>query len=269
MKTKWMFLPVAIIAISTLILFSAVSAEDRGAKKEESWSFEVSPYLFASALNGTVKVRGIESDIDMSFSDIWEDLDGPAFMGFIEAGKRPWFLFFEGFYVKLSDAGAQSWTGPLGNTNTGDLEISVTEQFYLLGAGRRLREEHVKIDAFVALRYTKLDGDLNLVRTTGSRLLPDGSNSVSGDQDWWDPLIGIRLTAPIAERWAFVVIGDFGGFGIGSDVTYSIMTGINWQFSDRFSSKIGYRYFYQDYSDDDFEWDMALSGPYMGVGIRF
>ena len=70
-------------------------------------------------------------------------------------------------------------------------------------------------------------------------------------------------------RWSFVVIADIGGFGVGSDVTYGVMAGINWQFSDRFSTKIGYRYFYQDYDDEDFKWDMALSGPYVGLGIKF
>lgn len=31
----------------------------------------------------------------------------------------------------------------------------------------------------------------------------------------------------------------------------------------------GYRYYYQDYKDNSFVWDMAAHGLYLGLGIRF
>ena len=95
----------------------------------------------------------------------------------------------------------------------------------------------------------------------------DGSRSVSAKYDWWDAAIGIRYMAPLAAKWDFVGYADVGGGG--SDLTYELLAGVNWRFSQHLSAKAGYRYFYQDYSKDDFKWDMAMSGVYLGLGIRF
>ena len=79
----------------------------------------------------------------------------------------------------------------------------------------------------------------------------------------------VRVIVPFAQQWSMVLYGDVGGFGIGSDLTYQAIAGINWQFSKHFSAKAGYRYLYQDFEDAGFVWDMAAHGPYLGLGIRF
>jgi opacity protein-like surface antigen len=63
--------------------------------------------------------------------------------------------------------------------------------------------------------------------------------------------------------------GDVGGFGVGSDSTYQAIGGVVWQFSQRFSASAGYRYLYQDFEDDGFVWDMAMHGPFLGLGVKF
>jgi opacity protein-like surface antigen len=62
---------------------------------------------------------------------------------------------------------------------------------------------------------------------------------------------------------------DIGGFGAGSDITYQALAGVSWQYSETFAANAGYRYFYQDYENDGFVWDMAAHGFYAGLGIRF
>jgi opacity protein-like surface antigen len=99
--------------------------------------------------------------------------------------------------------------------------------------------------------------------------LPDGSRSVSARESWWDPVIGVRVLVPLAEAWTLVGYADIGGFGVGSDLTYQLLAGVNWQFARSVSAKVGYRYFYQDYEQDGFIWDMAASGFYLGAGFKF
>jgi opacity protein-like surface antigen len=130
-------------------------------------------------------------------------------------------------------------------------------------------EEHTKVDVIGAARYTQLDADLNLVVTTGSPLLPGGSNSISGTKNWWDPVIGARVLRPLSDSWTLVGYADFGGFGAGSDSTYQLLAGVNWQFSKSVNAKAGYRYLYQDYKDGNFVWDMNSSGYYLGAGFKF
>jgi opacity protein-like surface antigen len=121
----------------------------------------------------------------------------------------------------------------------------------------------------LSLRYTQLDTDLNLAATTGTPLLPDGSRSISGTENWWDPVIGARVLVPLADAWTLVGYADIGGFGAGSDLTYQLLAGVNWQFSRSVAAKAGYRFLYQDYKNGGFVWDMKASGFYLGAGFRF
>jgi len=146
--------------------------------------------------------------------------------------------------------------------------VDMTEQIYSLSAGRKVwGEKSRRLDILGVARYTNLESSLNLAVTTGANLLPDGSRSVSGEFDWWDAAIGVRFLAPLAKKWDFVGYADVGAGG--SDLTYQLLAGVNWQFSKALSAKFGYRYLFQDYSQDDFKWDMAMSGAYAGLGIRF
>jgi opacity protein-like surface antigen len=258
----------AIVLGTTLALAVPAAAQTAVRSESDTWQFEVTPYLFGSALSGTTGVGGVTADVDMSFGDIVENLDS-GFMAMFEARKGPWGFGFDGVYFKLKDQKTSSWQGPGGiGSATGDLEATMTEQIYQLAAMYRLSDAAIKIDAIGAARYTRLDTDLDLVFTTGP-LLPGGARNLSASESWWDPVIGIRVIVPLAEQWSFVGYADIGGFGVGSDVTYQVLAGVNWQFSETFSAKAGYRYFYQDYEHNGFVWDMTASGFYLGAGFRF
>jgi hypothetical protein len=70
-------------------------------------------------------------------------------------------------------------------------------------------------------------------------VLPGGARSLSASERWRDPVIGIRVLAPIAERWSFVGYVDIGGFGVGSDITCQAIAGANWQFCQTLAAKVG------------------------------
>jgi opacity protein-like surface antigen len=261
---------IAILLGAALTLMAAmpIAAQAAAGTEPDAWQFELTPYLLGAGLNGTTGIGPVTSKVDMSFSDLLENLDS-GFMALFEARKGSWLYGVEGIYFKLKNEGAKSWDGPLGNTSTGSLEATVTEQLYQLSAGYRVLDERTKVDVLGAARYTQLDTKLNLVVTTGSPLLPDGSRSISGTESWWDPVIGVRVLVPLAEAWTLVGYADIGGFGVGSDLTYQLLAGVNWQFSKSVAAKAGYRYLYQDYENDGFVWDMTASGFYLGAGFRF
>lgn len=251
---------------AALSTFGASSAHADPATPE--WQFELTPYVFGAALNGKTGVANVTADVDMSFGDMLDNLDS-GFMAMFEARKGPWGFGFDGVYFRLKDEKARSWEGPAGiGTATGDLDATMTEQVYQLAVTYRLQDATTKLDVVGATRYTQLDTDLNLVTTTGG-LLPGGTRSLSASKSWWDPVIGVRVIAPFAERWSFVGYADVGGFGVGSDATYQAIAGVNWQFSKTLAAKAGYRYFYQDYKNNGFVWDMTAHGAYLGLGIGF
>jgi len=259
---------IVIAMMLTLIIdaFDAQSAMAEGKDNKEAWQFELTPYLFASGMNGTVGMRGVETDLDMSFSDIWDRLD-KAFMLLLTAQKGDWVFAFDGLYVDLENEQSSSWQGPLGNTNTAQLNADVTQKIYAPSVGYRVLDNNTRLDILGLARYTSLDTGMKLAFTTGSDLLPDGSRSASRKETWWDVAVGVRVVAPFAKKWAFVGYADIGAGG--SDLTYQLLAGLNWQFTKMFSAKFGYRHIYQDYSKDDFKWDMTTAGAYAGLGIRF
>jgi hypothetical protein len=219
-------------------------------------------------LDGTVGVAGVTGDVDMGIGDILDRLDS-AFMGTVEVRRKRWGILFDGIYMHLKGESTRSWQGSGGlGTATGQLSADMTEKVYNLAYARRVVDEGTRADLIVGTRFTSLESHLNLVVTTGG-LLPGGTRTVSDEQSWWDPIFGFRMILPFAKHWSSVLYADLGGFSVGSDLTSQGLVGINWDITDHFIAKVGYRYIYADYSDDGFIWEMAAHGPYAGVGIRF
>ncbi len=69
--------------------------------EEDAWRLEMRPYLWTVSMEGTQIVNGIVTPIDVSFSDILDNLDFAfAMTTSIEKGK--WSLFLDVNYLKLS-----------------------------------------------------------------------------------------------------------------------------------------------------------------------
>jgi len=252
---------------------AAVALSNPGATRAQepvAWNFEISPYLWAAGMKGTSGARGVEADIDVGFDDIVEDLD-IGLMGTIELRGGNWLMLLDGVYMKLQDDKSRSWTGPGGlATATADLEVTPEMSLVSIAGGYRIGADNIAVDVIGGARYTKVEMEFKLTTTTAG-FFPGGVRTVSSDESWWDPFVGVRIVVPFAEKWSGVLYADYGGFGVGSDSTYQILAGVNWTFSKHFSAKVGYRYLYQDFEDDDngFVWDMKAYGPYLGLGIRF
>jgi hypothetical protein len=236
----------------------------------DGWQFEVTPYFWGAGMDGTVGVGFVSGNVDMGVGDILDRLDS-AFMGMVEARKGRSALLLDGGFMQLKGEQTRTWQGPGGiGTATGDLSAKVREDIYNLAYGRRVVDEPggSKADLILGARYTRVESTLTLTGSTGGTL-PGSTSSIGDDQSWWDPVIGLRLLFPVAKRWTIVGYADMGGFGVGSDITTQALAGINWEMTEHFIAKAGYRYLMDDYSDDGFVWQMATHGFYAGVGIRF
>jgi opacity protein-like surface antigen len=267
MQKRVSSISVLCLLVLSCILSGNIAAAETQKANDKNWQFEFTPYLFAASMDGTTGMRGVTTDVNMSFGDIWDRLD-KAFMVFFTAQNGDWIYAFDGIYFKLNDEKAASWQGPLGNTSTAQLNVDATQQAYAGYIGRRVYNQNfVTVDVSGLVRYTSLDTNLKLALATGPNLLPDGSRAVGRKESWWDLAIAAQVKTPIADKWDFVGYADIGAGG--SDLTYQLMAGVNWQFSDTLSAKLGYRHFYQDYEKDDFKWDMTTSGVFAGLGIIF
>jgi opacity protein-like surface antigen len=261
----------AVLVWAILAILGVVPAAARAqaaAAPGSGWTFEFTPYIWGAGMSGEVEAGPLPAiNVDMSFSDILKNLDA-GLMGAFEARQGRLGLLFDAIYMKLSDSGTASRTGPgpVGATATAGAELEMTQTLYAAAAAYRVNEGRTPLDVIGGMRYSKIEAD---ARIDGSFFAQTGSVDRGASKDWVDPYVGLRVQRPIADHWTLVGYGDIGGFGIGSDFTWQAALGVNVDFSKTFSGKFGYRYISVDYDKDGFRYDMANSGLYLGLGIRF
>ncbi len=262
-----------LIVFTTIMLMlsafaPAVPAEEQSHKGNE-WEVTVAPYMWALSLSGDVTVKGQKSDIDIGFDKIWDELNIAAMLIF-DARKDRWGLWGDIIGAKLGDS----------STSVEGVEIKPTIKVLWLSLGGYYRlgtwdltdvpdkeTPTVTVDAVAGARYSYLDLDLAI----------KGFPSVGGDQDWVDPLIGVRTLWDFTPRWSMTLDGSVGGFGVGSDFAWQAFGVLGYRVSlfGKDNAKVfgGYRAISQDYTDgsgdNKFEWDVTLHGPVLGVGFDF
>ena len=64
-----------VIFLCIMIVFVPVSPSGAEEYLSEDWQVSVTPYLWGVSLKGDVTVKGKTAEVDLSFSDILEDLD--------------------------------------------------------------------------------------------------------------------------------------------------------------------------------------------------
>lgn len=253
----------AILTILCATSFSQASAS----KKTDQWQYEITPYLLTAGIEGTAGVRGFNTDLDASFSDIIDNLD-MGFMGLFVARKGPWSFGLDGVYIDLDNESTTPVKGPAGfRSGNGKLDVSSTMYIAQGTVGYRLVDGKTMLDGFGALRYTKLDLDMDVAIQFDEPKPFDGADSADGSENWLDAVIGLHVLHSVSDKVALLGYLDIGGGG--SDLTYQLMAGVNWEFSKGYTAKLGYRHLYWDYEDGGFVWDMTAKGPYLGLGIRF
>ncbi len=253
-------------AILTILCLGLGISQTFSTAASDEWQYEFTPYLFTSGLDGTMGVQGSTIDVDASFSDIVDHLD-MGLMGMFSAQKGPWTFALDGSYSKLSGGGAHFVTGPDGIvSHSGTLDV--TNKMYIAQGtvGYRLLDDNTKLDVIGGLRYTKLKVEVDIVVDFTPPAF-GGARGADGSNSWVDGVVGFRVIHPVSNEVSLVGYGDIGAGG--SDLTYQLMGGVNWEFKDDFVAKVGYRYLYWDYEDGGALWDMAMHGPYLGLGIRF
>ena len=263
------FLCAAVVLILILSTFfgSAYAGES---ENDEGWKIVIVPYLWALSLNGTVAVKGQKSDVDISFGDILDNLNIAA-MADLEVSKGRFGVYVHPLYAKMEDSVSTDAAKADITTNMFILEFGVNYRLgpYALGSTTGASLPSVTVTPYIGGRYTYLDGDLNIKN--------DNLPSYTGDQDWIDPVIGLRTQWNITRRWNFILGGDIGGFGVGSHFAWSALglVGYRFNFSKSVTGNVllGYRALDQNYDtgtgSNYFEWDTTMYGPVLGLSIAF
>ena len=93
--------------------------------------------------------------------------------------------------------------------------------------------------------------------------------SGSDGASWVDPMIGVRTRIDTSMPVYFTAWGMVGGFGVGSDFNWDVMGGVGYQWTDKFSTVLGYRALGVDYDNDGFVYDVIQQGVALGAVVTF
>lgn len=227
----------------------------------EKWEFQLAPYGWLAGQNGQVgTVPGLPpADVDVDFyDDVFGNING-AVMLVGEARKGDFGLFADILYMDIEME--ESTPGPLFTSLT-----SQTKSWIISAAGfyRAYEEQGRFLDLFGGIRYWSVDSKLS----SKAGLLPAGE--ISNKEDWVDPVIGLKGKTPLGGSPFFMTGAfTFGGFGVGSDLMWDASVNLGYQWTEGFSTTIGYRYLDVDYDNDGYVYDISQDGPTIGLLWRF
>jgi hypothetical protein len=264
--------------------------------KETGWQVDWVPYLFLSKINGKTGLKGETIRVDVDYKELF-DLIGNHFsllagMGHLEVRHDRIFGFLDIMATTLNTSKAAHLEGvERDDLHTGkihaDVELSQDTTTFEWGGGYRLlrlampnRTVPFRLDALAGGRYYNYWSSVHATASTKVHGVPDGPRAVEraiaahGSVDWIDPFVGGRFTVPLTDDIEFSFRGDIGGFGVGSDLAWDIVTGLKYRIPYEPLGihpwfALGYKVLSYDYDKNGVLIDLTFQGPVTGIGLTF
>lgn len=226
----------------------------------DEWQNTVVVYGIGVAIDGTAGAGPVDADVDISFSDILDNLEFGA-MAAYRGGNDRWGVMADIIYMDLETD--KDGLGPFGRTRA---NVELDQLIMELDASIVVTE---RLDAYVGLRYWDVDSTVSVFG--GGPLGADISASLGSD--WVDLLYGLRYTQPLGEKWTFVIRGDIAPMGTGSDMSWHSTAFFDWRLGEHTHALFGYRLIDVDYESGSglnrFKMDVTQGGPSIGVAWKF
>ena len=231
-ESKSLIACVIMIGAAILVVPSSAGAATDG------WEFDLSVYMFGVGIDGDVTAKGVETEVDLSSSDVFDALELGG-MAMLQARNGDWAIHGDVIFLGLgATEDFRRSFGPVTAEVTGEVDVDMT--ILELDGGYYFSD---RFELLFGVRYVKIDG------TTEIRTVNFGDFKGEGDESWVDPLVGGRIILPIGKRWSFYGRGDVGGFGVGSDLSWSATVAFSVKATEHVSFQFGYRALDIDYED--------------------
>jgi hypothetical protein len=204
----------------------------------DDWDWRVTPYFWAAGIDGNTSIGPVNADIEVSFSDIVDDLQFGALIH-VEAHQPGYGLFADAVYLSLEPEGSD-----------------VESLFLEAGAVWKVFNDQESGIEFGA-RYYDQDVTIN----------PANLDRIRRGKSWIDGFVGVRWVVPMSDRWSFSLRGNVGAGG--SDLAWSLEPSFLREFSNGNRLALGFRMLDVDFDDDStrgvpFAMDVNYSGLIVG-----
>jgi len=238
-------------------------AKSACAQEVDGWKLSIEPYVMATSIDGTAGIGRIAGlPVHVRFQDILKNLEFAAMIHAEAHHSSNWGLLIDYGFMNL---GADI-SGPLGGVTNAGVKQGILEFL----ASRKMEVADSSVELLGGFRWWT-----NKINVTLNPAILPGSISASTSESWVDPVIGVRLTTPVSEQLEFVMRGDLGGFGIGSDFTWQLAGGIHYRFTEMLSVDVQYKALGVNYTNGTpgkrgyFAYNTVTHGPVVGLIIGF
>jgi len=244
-------------SIATVMLAAAVSSASVYADetRTEGLNVELTPYFWGAGQDGKLEIGNESVHFNRNFSDLLNNTDA-AFMGLAVISYDRFVLYSDYDYLSLS-SNEHSNSGIIAPAGT-KLKTETDSRIGTYGGGYRFNTFGKNtIDVLIGVQLTDIQ---TKIKVTG--------NSLENKDNLTDTVVMLRPSLQLSEHWrlnptmAYGISGD-------SDTTYSLMPQLQWQLSNSFALRFGYKKLYYKFKDSGNEVDTTFSGPFLGVGWTF
>ncbi|MBY6065247.1 hypothetical protein KUW17_00700 [Leisingera aquaemixtae] len=247
--------PSALRAAVRIVLAAAAMAGAVSAAAGDNWEWQLTPFVVAPSIDSTTELGWTGGDVSIDAGDVFDQLQAGGMLQF-EGVHYSNFGFRLRYAVLDADADVFSSEGPGGvryDQNLGEALLT-----YRFGRGRDLFE------LFGGVRHWDVDVTASL----------PGVNLRRG-ADWTDPVAGMRWERRLSDEFSFTLEGDIGGFGAGSEESWSLMGGLIHHRWKNASIYVLYRGLGVEYQEGTrgtssfFRHDAVTHSLLAGAGLRF
>ena len=134
-----------------------------------------------------------------------------------------------------------------------------------------------RVDALVARGVARRDAVGRVVSAATAqianqlalRLSKSFSQTLSKDDYWFDPYVGLRTRYNFNKTFYTAVRGEIGGFGVGADLMWEVEGVVGVNLTRSIFTEVGYRALGADYENDGLLFDVVMHGPQITTGITF
>jgi hypothetical protein len=225
---------------------------------EKPWYLTVAAYGWLSAIEGETGIGPITVSADTSINDLIDEFEG-GLMTYIEAGRDRWSFSLDLIWGKMGDD-ATVERGPFfGRVGFEQEQAIITGRIHYA----LIKNDTTRVDVFAGGRWMYLEVDLNVDNSVGP------GRKFSIEEDWMDPIVGARVIHDFNDRCFAQVMGDAGGFGAESEVTWQALVAFGYRLNPKLTSVIGYRALGVDYDKEQFLVDTISHGPFVGLSYTF
>lgn len=241
---------------------SSADLADTAAKPVEApkdWEFSSIVYVWGASVKGDSDIGSPPAvDIDLPFSTVLDHLKF-AFMGAADARRDRLILLGDVMFTHIGGSKGIGVRDP--DFVEADLELK-TWAVTGLGGYRVAKDGPIVIDLLGGGRLNSTTTELDL-----SGPIREESGKVS--ETWVDPVIATRMHIPMSDKFSLSLYGDIAGILWGSDFSWQGVATVDYQLTPKMRLGAGWRYFKVDYDKGDFLYDIAQSGPFLGLRYVF